>query len=119
MKTRKEIIDETVAAYTLNTRAIEGGLCKYLTGEGTMCAVGRCCLEPKVSWDSDCMHILDLGGEPVNLESELKPEYRGHDIRFWKDIQLFHDKCFNWTDSGLSDDGVFKRRYLHRKWDEA
>jgi len=118
MKTRKEIIDETVAAYTLNTRAFTYGSCRYLTDYGNMCAVGRCCTEPKLSWRGSCTAIKD-GSDVLNLGSELKPEYRGHPAGFWLDIQLLHDMRQNWTYSGLSAEGVEAVADIYAKWGEA
>lgn len=95
MKTMLEILNETIGAYTSKTRAINAsGCCVFLTHDGKMCAIGRCLITP--------------GGLNVveDLESILKPEYRGYPPAFWAALQVLHDHARFWNDEGLSDTGV-------------
>lgn len=122
-KTKREIIDETVKAYTLDTLARDNmGLCQYLTPSGRKCAVGRCCREPKNYWKGVVGTIrVDLSafGKPdavLDLEAELKPEYRGHELDFWRDLQRLHDSKGNWVQSGLSPEGEEFVKILIREW---
>jgi hypothetical protein len=120
MKTRKEIIDETVAEYTLDTRALdERGRCVYLTSGGRMCAVGRCCKEPKTTWVGSAKFIQEPNDwNVIQLSDILKPEYLGHSGDFWRAVQLLHDRSANWTETGLSLLGMEYVKKLHDEWDE-
>lgn len=111
MKTTLEIIDETAihfSSHPFATRSVSlSGECRYLTDDGRMCSVGRCMQSP----------TTDLSGSPYSLwrdsdkesliefESQLKPEYRGHNAEFWTDLQEFHDGSEYWTVDGLSELG--------------
>jgi len=48
---------------------------------------------------------LCCNGEDLNVEDELKPQYRGHDLDFWRGVQRLHDACGNWDKHGLSQHG--------------
>lgn len=118
--TKLEILDETVQCYAsgLKSRAIhisdsscdgEVGLvsCKYLTREGKMCAVGRCCIAPQENWIGRAGNIRDKKDAVHQpLEEILKPEYRGHKVVFWVDLQLLHDGPANFTYNGYSKVGL-------------
>lgn len=104
MTTMLETLNETAAAYTRNTRAVdpENGGCRYFMN-GRCCAVGRCMLNPE-------QHENYLGG--VNrfsdLDALLKSEYRGFPIDFWRDLQDLHDWEDNWDENGLTETGKTK-----------
>ena len=95
MKSKKEIIEETVAYIQANGRAVRSSavtqaeMCAYFTTSGKMCAVGRCLIDPESARQGT------VGCFP-NFESALKPEYRGHTINFWSDLQRLHDEKDNW-----------------------
>lgn len=126
-----EILDETVEAYKegLSARAYEQktdsavGACKYLTTDGKMCAVGRCCIDPKSDWIGGVMLGIENGeGKRLGLEEVLKPEHRGHSIQFWYDLQCLHDSVANFTDAGYSQRGLneieeFKRRIVGKHYE--
>lgn len=131
-KTKKEIIDETVAFYSEDTsrRATNieliGGIsfprCKYLTEDGRMCAVGRCLIpDGKIrNYGNDYSYEIAMctSGQITNLEEILKPEYRGHDIGFWRDLQNFHDDNENafWNEDGITEIGLNFVESLHLKY---
>lgn len=111
-KTKIQIIDETVEAYSdPNNRAIHRGenefdmdICSYLTADGKMCAFGRCELKP-----IDCRktvedRVRDMDFEQYirqeNIDKLLKPEYRGHELCFWSDVQRLHDITKNFDEGG-------------------
>lgn len=50
------------------------------------------------------------------FEAMLKPEYRGHPIEFYNDIQSFHDYKHFWTDTGLSESGKREVINLKERW---
>ena len=99
MTTMLETLNETVAAYTSKTRAVEIGGCRYFTN-GRCCAIGRCMIDPE--------KYKDYAGDAESfqdLDSLLKPEYRGFPIDFWLALQYLHDIPMNWNNEGLSENG--------------
>ena len=114
MKTKREILDETCAAYTRYTRCVNynTSTCAYFR-DGLMCAVGRCMVDPYSVQ-------RDHPGEPVwlirDLDSKLKPEYRGHEVEFWKRLQVLHDTGVYWDESGLTAAGVAERSLIEEAW---
>lgn len=93
--TKLEIIEETANYYNLGNRAEntnpEGKTqCLYLTKDGRMCAVGRTLLDPGLYGDGGVTDIC--GGSPPTLWNLQKEPYRGHELNFWVDIQVFHDE---------------------------
>lgn len=111
--TKLEIIDETVKFYTEDPsrRAVENFSCEYLTADGRMCAVGRCAENPEdIPYGS-------LGfDDNVWATIEFKPQYQGHDERFWSDLQTFHDTSSFWESDGLSEDGKEHVEFLKKKY---
>lgn len=126
-KTRKQIIDETAAAYTSRNRAtLDNGACLYKTPSGCMCAVGRCCIDPQEDWRGSWGNISVQGKTERTLKAVvvshpdelLKPEYRGHPGDFWRAIQRLHDDWQAWLNDGISNRGKLTVASLHKKWDE-
>jgi len=102
MKTMLDILNETIAAYTSETRAVdERGFCRLLTRGGRMCARGRCMIDPGEFYGGD-------------FDQSLKPEYRGHPSAFWAYLQGLHDRACFWDEEGLSDDGAYHIEYLRQ-----
>jgi len=121
MKTARQIVLETIEAYPSNKeRALEGGSCKYLTRDGKMCAVGRCLLHPtQIMGGSASCFFPNTTIEPIEKESVelyLKPEYRGHPIGLWADLQIFHDYNGNFTEDGLTVNGKMMVKALLEKY---
>ena len=109
--TKLEIINETVEYYAEDVtrratrrRAIQAGICEYLTADGRMCAVGRCMRKPSEDMEN-AIAQLRCNGMYLNVENELKPQYRGHGLDFWGYVQRLHDVCRNWGEHGLSQVG--------------
>jgi len=128
MKTKLEIIEETVEVYSkVSKRAVQGDVCSYYLN-GNTCAVGRCCEDPQElerqslkinSLGANAFSInMDLGG----LDKWLKPKYRGHSVNFWADIQLLHDNPTYWKSTllggGLTQAGVNFVERLKREYRE-
>lgn len=121
-KTAIEIIDETVAYYSEDTKRRAkiinptglGCGCQYYTAQGQMCAVGRCLEEPEAfKGNGSSVDELDADWE---LETILKEEYRGHDVKLWDKLQSLHDNDVHWNKEGLSEKGksyvnVLKKKY--------
>lgn len=118
MKTKLEIIDETINYFNLGNRAVDaGGACKYVTRQGRNCAVGRCMVAPDpYMWG--CARLISINGIRVNLESTLKPEYQGHSVKFWVDLQALHDNRSYWNEAGLSNYGVVEVEKLKKLYKE-
>ncbi len=106
MKTKHQIIDETAAYYSEDTkrRAVSNYACYYFQeSTGNMCAVGRCVNNPRyLSLDGG--YFADTS---INLSDEeiFKPEYRGHSSEFWSDLQGLHDENSHWDENGLTQEG--------------
>ena len=110
-KTKKEIILETIEAYANpNNRATykgeSEGPCQYRTPEGRMCAVGRCMTNEALQ----CYGLSSRGIKTicwkVDINDLLKPEYQGHDIDFWYNLQLLHDAGTYWSEDGITEKGM-------------
>ena len=101
MKTKIEIINETVAYYSEDPlrRGLFRGYCQYITIDGRMCAVGRCMIDPRT--ESPDAQI----GQIERFERKLKAEYRGYTKRFWGELQRLHDVSEHWNEEGLTKEG--------------
>ena len=124
--TKVEIIDETLNEYQdASKRAIDGNICKYTAENGNMCAVGRCMIPGSLIKRSE-LEIGDAGskmcdfvggvGRINNLEEILKPEYRGHEWTFWRDLQSLHDSSIFYTDGKMNDRGREFAAHLIERW---
>lgn len=118
--TKREIIEETVKYYKTHKRAFRQGmftqLCLYYTKYGSMCAVGRCLIDPKKAQEENEGNVDGF----YDLEKLLKPKYRNHELKFWEDLQMFHDIKENWEEKGkgniLTSVGEKKYKNLIIKW---
>lgn len=127
--TKEEIIRETVEYYKdASKRGYDEveEVCKYLTEGGNMCAVGRCLIPGsmmevkrpfiplKVVEMANCQaSVMNI----ENLEEILKPEYRGHSIKFWIRLQNLHDSYEFYTDGTMNEKGLEYAKYLWREWE--
>ena len=103
MKTKLEIIEETVNYYTTerNSRAMDGLDCVYNATDGSHCAIGRCFTDSYKSKGIDfafnlSTDVSDLDAKEGGLDSFLVEEYKGHHTGFWNGLQLLHDKNTHW-----------------------
>ena len=108
MKTKTEIVVETIQHYLrdpANRRSVSSeGTCLYQHPEhpDRQCAVGRC-FQPDTLKDllfdpaSNCKAIHELAIND-SIDHLLKPEYRGHDLKFWRNLQSIHDNPGFWAD---------------------
>jgi hypothetical protein len=99
MKTKLEIINETVAYYSEDPkrRANVAGFCHYLTDDGRMCAVGRCLSDEGLKIAKDYRGRINS-----KLIALLKEEYHIDNSEFWINLQNLHDSAENWDDNGLT-----------------
>ena len=113
-KTKVEIITETRDYYAADpvgrraTGCSPHHPCRYITGDGRMCAVGRCLIDPLDYLGGFRTYVEELGIKTSSgsvPEGILQPEYDGHPFYFWSDLQKFHDGHEYWTPTGLSEEG--------------
>lgn len=116
MKTAEQIVKETAEFYNLGNRAEVNHVCAYLHWHsGNKCAVGRCMTASAIREYGD--HHGAVDDLPVgDIDTLLKPSYRGHPLNFWLDLQGFHDEAMNFTHEGLSPDGAQVRDDILCKW---
>lgn len=124
MKTKLEIIDETVQYYSedVSRRAQEFGTCNYMDDAGNRCAVGRCLAEEHIYDAADIEGpvrdlIIELG--VADIDEVLSREYQGHDMFFWDDLQHLHDHEGYWKVGGLTakgEDWVERMKDKYRNW---
>lgn len=109
MKTKLEIIEETVNHYSEDTsrRAFNGSGCEYLMEDGRNCAVGRYFTEDGLFNFGDCITCFDYDMIPY-----LKEEYRIDDYYFWCNLQELHDTTKFWDKNGLTEEGRTKVKEL-------
>lgn len=114
MKTKAQIIKETASFYNTSNRGVEVFInkrgfkettCRYKTDSGNMCAVGRCLL-PDSKFLNAINSIMALFEDEAEMDSQFKPEYRGHSQFFWNSLQCFHDRDSNWNEDGLTSQGI-------------
>lgn len=123
--TKLEIIEETVKYYSEDTsrRSTEEKNCVYLSKNGNKCAFSRCCTEEGVELLHknegrsvgvlDCTSPLYLGKE---IDDVLKPEYKGHSIDFWRNLQDLHDSENYWDSNGLTKEGLERLKYIKQNY---
>ena len=120
MKSKAEIVVETLRHYNLKNRGYNSEFdnCTYLDkSTGNKCAVGRCILDSEIEKVSEYEQnvykenrinktsisptVTNLVENFADLDSLLKPEYRGHDIDFWENLQYIHDRSLFWNEDGF------------------
>jgi hypothetical protein len=118
-KTKKEILEEAFQYYAADPsrRATNAeGSCRYLMEDGRKCAVGHCLIEGKKicfgGMQKDPIFAEIQANQIDNLDSHLLPEYRGHSVDFWQELQYWHDNCLNFTETGLSEEGQHRANNL-------
>lgn len=124
-KTKTEILKEAFEYYAADPsrRAINAeGSCRYLMKDGRKCAVGRCLIEGKKicygSFQKDPIFAEIQANQIANLDSHLLPEYRGHSVDFWQELQYWHDCCSNFIGTSLSAKGQHDAEFLLEKYAE-
>lgn len=126
MKTKIEIIKETLKYYKTHRRALLNNICTYLSPTGSMCAVGRCIDNIKELKNTQGTIVNEnIGADSLNMEeldNILKSEYRGHDRSFWIELQNFHDYDSHWESNGrgniLTEHGKEYYNRLLKKYEE-
>ncbi len=112
-----DIIEETAEFYSnpANRAKKDGGGYVYETEDGRKCAAGRCMSiipGPNFGGINDIKNTIGDGIYSAPFTQEVfKPEYRGHDATFWRNLQKWHDNDANFDDGGISGQG---HRLLNR-----
>ncbi len=118
MKTKIEIINETVEFYSanpLNRRAIsQNDGCQYLTSDGRKCAIGRLIKDDK--YDKKFEGRCCDNDYYIKLEDILMDEYKGHSTEFWSGLQSLHDSSKFWYTDRLSIEGEKRVQELLLKY---
>ena len=120
--TPKELIEETANFYNLSNRGnnIHSLQCDYLASNGNKCAVGRCILDEKVEEFQDRFEgegiysIVECYGE--EFKCYLNPKYLDISQDLWDALQTFHDCSNNWTETGLSVEGLDNKEELLKRF---
>lgn len=122
MLTKLQIINQTVRYYKKYARCNKpgtngGSICVYYheDEEGySCCAVGRCLKNPKL-FDGNSYGVSEFNCE-FDLNAQLKPDYRGHEIEFWEEIQELHDSDCYWKNNELTTIGKKYVEDLKLRW---
>ncbi len=108
-----EILNETVDFYSADPKrrsysVVDG--CTYNSEDGTHCAVGRCLLPEYHELgtylkgnNATISTLVEYNGN--DFDALLQEQYRGHEMEFWKRLQILHDSPENWDKSGITFDG--------------
>lgn len=124
--TKAEIIDEIIVngyAKDPSTRALDDrGQCVYRNKDGKRCAVG------KTINNLHLAKVVELEGDvdeldenlydtfDISLEQAMFKKYRGHEVAFWADMQMFHDANANYDEEGLTQIGKDRLNRLKEFW---
>ena len=91
-------------------------ICLYFDPQtGNTCAFGHCTKHPE-QLRNDSLNMLTTDN---TLDQLLKPQYHGHDLKFWEDIQRFHDLTEYWTRTSLSAKGQKHLDQLRNRYKDS
>lgn len=123
--TTEEIVQETVEYYATNPRAVvphgSSTVCVYDAppaaegGPRLRCAFGRCMTDDALARGGDTLGGVDVLAARCGVglgyhDQLLRPEYRGHSLAFWKELQHLHDDDVNWRGGLLTPFGYWVAR---------
>ena len=119
MKTKIEILEEMVAHFATNQRAMDGLDCVYLTEDDKRCG-------HSIFIEDEMLANIDREASAEILITKYgdeiyKPEYRGHSVYFWIDVQTLHDIDGYWQPNAkgghdLTEGGRLYFEELKNKW---
>lgn len=120
--TKLEIIDQAIEHIKQQGRAfkpveIEGKVinrCVYYTAEGLRC-VHSIFVEDDIAKGAkgSAVSVINEHGDKCH-----KPEFRGHSVEFWQNLQYIHDDADNWKEDNkmLSEIGEKRLHFLKEKY---
>ena len=115
MKTKLEILNEVVDHYTSDPKQralLSSFQCEYRMGDGRMCAVGMCLIDPdsmpRVAISDESLLTDNLRPKEFSQKTmdRFKEEYRINDVKFWTMLQKFHDCKDFWTNDDITEEGL-------------
>ena len=121
---RAQIIDLVADYYAEDPRrrGVNGNVgCMYHADQSelgeTYCAVGVFIEDTDDIEGRDHSRDVELW-ENTDLDEIIMEPYKGHPIRFWRDLQVFHDNKVHFDPvSGLTEEGERMVKELHATWD--
>ena len=103
MKTKPEILRETVEHYKTHPRSLAPALdrnslcaCLYAGPNGALCAFSRVVMREHRHFLVEAKSAQDQFFLGAIADEHLLPAYRGHDPEFWTDVQTIHDDESYW-----------------------
>lgn len=122
---KEEIIRETVDFYSADTSrrsyVVDEG-CTYNSENGTHCAFGRCMLPMYQEQGTNLIsndwpiHIMLENNNITNHDEVLQEQYKGHDLNFWREIQILHDNNKYWGENILTSKGFEAIKQLYQRY---
>lgn len=125
--TKIEILDYVVDYFKTHPRGLStGGFgCTYLNrNTGARCGHSICIKDDLIEMvmeftdnadDGTALAVINEFGDEIH-----KPEFRGHDKFFWREVQMFHDDLDFWysTPPGneLTEDGLERLNFLKERY---
>lgn len=116
--TKEEIINETIEFYSADTtrRSVnpdnDSKGCAYNHANGNHCAVGRLMLPEykklgtKLTGNNETVEVFIKELKVKSLDKVLLPQYRGHELSFWRKLQVLHDRGYHWQENDLTTKGL-------------
>ena len=83
-----------------------GGTCHYQDDNGKKCAVGMFMNDEALELHGKSTKKIEVLSLRYGLNSLLKEEYQGYPLSFWSKLQKLHDTEENWSEDGITDDGL-------------
>jgi len=127
LKSKLEIIEEIAAYYSedVNRRGYdeERRECLYYINDNKMCAVGYCLKNPEKFKALEGTIDGFLEGRKIK-HTDFKLEYQlkgtlAYKVKFWKDLQDFHDISGNWSHEGITEQGKDSLEKLRKTYAET
>lgn len=123
---KREILNEMIAYYSEDTsrrsNGVQGG-CVYNNSVGDHCAVGRCFKPEYKDQGTDLIGNEETSVEDLveihelnSIDDLLDPVYQGHELQFWKDLQILHDFDRYWDENGLSELGIERVKIIRENF---
>ncbi len=114
-----EIIKFIADYYTSKNRCVDNqGNCS-LCLDNKKSALGLCMLPVKIEKALDyvfCPSAQDIDKLFGGIDNALKKQYRGHEVKFWRNLEIFHDVGKFWDEDGLTDEGFREKQWLINKF---
>lgn len=107
--TQEEIVDHVINHFKTNPRGLadNGVGCTYINDQGHRCAHSICVKDEIVEENKNGDTRYATAGGIINVygDEAHKPEFQGHSLLFWYDIQALHDEKRHWekNNEGGSD----------------